>query len=114
MYKRNLLPLGIVALVAACDADPVAPGARAPVSASVAAGSQWAIADTGARLRVEWGLEFRGLVGPPPTVVDGEGVMVVREGTAGAMPDGAWPSLGGHFVCPGPETLYVFNEPLPG
>lgn len=47
MNKRNLLPLGIIALVAACDADPVAPGARAPISASVAAGSQWAIADTG-------------------------------------------------------------------
>ena len=74
----------------------------------------WAIADTGARLRVEWGSDFRGLVGPPPVIVDGEGLVVVREGTAGTMPDAAWPSLGDHFVCPGPETLYVFNEPLGG
>lgn len=72
----------------------------------------WAIADTGARLRVEWGSEFRGEVGPPPVIVDGDGIVVVREGTAGVMPDRAWPSLGDHFVCPGPEALYVFSEPV--
>ena len=79
------------------------PGASEPV---------WAIADTGTRLRVEWGSEFRGLVGPPPVIVDAEGLVVVREGTAGANPDGAWPSIGDHFLCTGAETLYVFNEPL--
>ena len=77
-----------------------------------AADPVWAIADTGARLRVEWGSEFRGLVGPPPVIVDGAGLVVVREGTPGAQPDRGWPSLGDHFVCPGPDTLYVFNDPL--
>lgn len=71
----------------------------------------WAVAETGARLRVEWGSEFRGLVGPPPAIVDGEGIVVARDGTRGGIPRGGWPSLGDHFVCPGPETLYIFNEP---
>ena len=49
MNTKSFLPLGIIAIIAACDSgDPVAPrGALAGPRHSVAAGSQWAIADTG-------------------------------------------------------------------
>jgi hypothetical protein len=71
----------------------------------------WAIANTGTRLRVEWGLMFRGIVGPPSLVVDDHGLEVIRDGTSVVMPDAAWPSLAGRFVCPSPDTVYVLDGP---
>jgi hypothetical protein len=73
----------------------------------------WAVADTGARLRVEWGSVFRGIVGPPPLVVDDHGLEVIRDGTTGTMPDAAWPSLAGRFVCPSTDTIYVLDGLAP-
>jgi hypothetical protein len=39
--------------------------------------------------------------------------VVARDGDVLAIPEGAWPSLGGYFVCPSPNALYIFNEPAP-
>lgn len=73
----------------------------------------WADAITGPRLRVEWGAGFRGLVGPPAVVVDRQGLVVAQKGTTVEIPDGAWPLLAGHFVCPSTTTIYVFDEAAP-
>ncbi len=75
--------------------------------------SVWAMADTRARLHVVWGSVFRGLVGPPARVVDDHGVEVARDGTVVTIPDRSWPSLAGRFVCPSPDTVYVFNQAPP-
>lgn len=77
-----------------------------------AAETVWAIANTGARLRTEWGSSFRGLVGPPPTVVDGRGLSL-GDGAIVRTPNGAWPVIGGHFVCPSGEMVSIFDEPPP-
>lgn len=72
----------------------------------------WAIANTGARLRVEWGSTFRGLIGPPPTIIDDRG-LILGDGKDIQVPSDAWPSIGDHFVCPSSQTVYVFNEAAP-
>ncbi len=69
----------------------------------------WAVADTGVRLRTEWGSSFRGLIGPPATVVDGGGLSLA-DGTIVRTPNGDWPVLGGHFVCPSAEMISVFDQ----
>jgi hypothetical protein len=73
----------------------------------------WAIADTRARLRILWGANDRGLSGTEPVVVDGFGRVLVQDGTRIDIPDGAWPSVGGRFVCPGPDAVYITDQPAP-
>lgn len=80
--------------------------------APTAAETVWAIADTGVRLRTEWGSSFRGLVGPPATVVDGRGLSL-GDGAIVRTPNGAWPVIGGHFVCPSGAMVSIFDEPPP-
>lgn len=71
----------------------------------------WAIADTNARLRVLWGATDRGLGGTKAEIVDASGHVLARDGTRIAIPDGAWPSLLGRFVCPGTDAVYVTDQP---
>jgi hypothetical protein len=73
----------------------------------------WAIADTRARLRVVWGANDRGIAGTEPVVVDAFGRALARDGTRIEIPDGAWPSLNGRFVCPGPDAVYITDQPAP-
>lgn len=77
-----------------------------------AAETVWAVADTGVRLRTEWGPSFRGLVGPPATVVD-DGGLSLADGSIVRTPNGAWPVIGGHFVCPSGDMVSIFDEPPP-
>jgi hypothetical protein len=68
--------------------------------------------DRGARLAVQWGPGFQGLVGPPPAIVDGLGG-VIRSGDVVQVPDASFPSLAGHAVCPGPDLVVIFDEAPP-
>ena len=77
-----------------------------------AAETVWAVANTGVHLTMEWGSTFRGLVGPPASVVDGRGLSLV-DGAIVRTPNGAWPVIGGHFVCPSSEMVSIFDEPPP-
>jgi hypothetical protein len=78
----------------------------------------WAIANTKAHLRVLWGAADRGIAGPPPgvdfpippTVVDRFGLVIAVSGTRVDIPPGAWPSLAGRFVCPGPDAVYITDQ----
>lgn len=78
-----------------------------------AADPVWAITDTGVRLRTFWSSEFRGGTSLDPVVYDAGGVVVARDGTTIEIPEGAWPNLAGYFVCPGPDSMYVFSVPAP-
>jgi hypothetical protein len=71
----------------------------------------WAIADTKARLRVLWGAADHGLGLAEPVVLDAFRRELAVDGTRIDIPDGAWPSLGGRFVCPGPDAVYVTDQP---
>lgn len=71
----------------------------------------WAIADTKVRLRVFWGAGDRGLKDSEPVVVDAFGRVLARDGTRTDVPDGAWPSLNGRFVCPGADAVYITDQP---
>ena len=95
-----------------CDAMPVSYRVfEINIDPTAAQPFVWAITDTGVRLRVLWGAHDRGLVGPPPVVVDGSGVVIARDGTRIDVPEGAWPSLAGRFVCPGPDAVYITDQP---
>lgn len=95
-----------------CDAIPAPYESFAIRIDPAAAETVWAIADTGLRLRTEWGSTFRGLVGPPATVVDGRGLSL-GDGAIVRTPNGRWPVIGGHFVCPSGDMISVFDEPPP-
>jgi hypothetical protein len=71
----------------------------------------WAIADTKARLRVLWGAADHGLGLDKPVVLDAFRRELAVDGTRIDIPDGAWPSLNGRFVCPGPDAVYITDQP---
>jgi hypothetical protein len=69
----------------------------------------WATTDLGGRLSTFWSAGFQGGSVLDPVVRDETGAMVARDGEVLAIPEGAWPRLHGHFVCPGVTAIYVFN-----
>lgn len=71
----------------------------------------WAVADTGTSLLVRWVSAFAAGTGTVPTVVDGSGAVVLEDGDTLDLPEAGWPDLGGHMVCPGPNSLTVLDEP---
>ena len=72
----------------------------------------FAATETGLRLPVLWGSEFRGSAGPPAVVVDARG-FAYESSAFVAVRGVAVPALGDHFVCPAPDAVYIFNEPPP-
>jgi hypothetical protein len=53
---------------------------------------------------------------PPPIrrarpAAGGFGRVLARNGTRINVPDGAWPSLNGRFVCPGADAVYITDQP---
>jgi hypothetical protein len=73
----------------------------------------WAVADTGPSLVVRWTSAFEAGTGAEPNVVDGSGAVVLEDGDTLDLPDGGWPDLAGHMVCPGPTSLTVLDEAPP-
>jgi hypothetical protein len=73
----------------------------------------WAVADTGTSLLVRWVSAFAAGTGTEPTVVDGTGAVVLEDGDTLELPEAGWPDLGGHMVCPGPNSLTVLDEAPP-
>jgi hypothetical protein len=69
----------------------------------------WAVADTGTSLLVRWSGAFAAGTGTVPTVVDGSGTVVLEDGETMDLPEGGWPDLHGHIVCPGPSSLTVLE-----
>ena len=70
----------------------------------------WAVADTGTSLLVRWVSAFAAGTGTEPTVVDGSGAVILEDGDTLDLPEGGWPDLHGHMVCPGPNSLTVLDE----
>lgn len=70
----------------------------------------WADADTGVKLTVKWDSTFQAGTGAEPSVVDGSGAIVLRDGDVLDVPGGAYPELKGHFVCTGESGLTIFDE----
>jgi hypothetical protein len=70
----------------------------------------WAVTDRGASLLTYWSAGFRGGTSLDPAVADAAGVIVARDGDVIVIPDGAWPRLGGYFVCPASSAIYVLLE----
>lgn len=70
----------------------------------------WGETDTGARLDVFWAKGFVAGTSADPTIVDPTRQVVARDGEKIVVPEGAWPRLHGHFVCPGPSALYVLLQ----
>ncbi len=68
-----------------------------------------ALTDLGAGLVTFWGPGFRGGTAADPVVYGPNGAVVVTDGEVLAIPVGDWPSLGGYFVCPSPNALYIFS-----
>jgi len=69
-----------------------------------------AVADTGTTLTVQWDSTFEAGTGADPTVVDGSGAVVVKDGDTLDVPGGAYPELNGHFVCTGPTGLIILDQ----
>ena len=67
-----------------------------------------ALASTGTVLHTFWAAGFRGGSAADKTVLDPTGAVVVTDGERLAIPQGAFPSLKGFFVCPSPDALYIF------
>ena len=63
------------------------------------------------RLKTYWAPDFHGDTRFDPVVLDAHGVIVAREGTRIDVPDATWPNLGGYFVCPSSDAIYVLWEP---
>ena len=90
-----------------CDAMGVAyRSVRFEVDAT-AADQVTAIADTGAALKTYWSAGFRGGPVADGTVLGPQGEVVASDGDELPIPTGAWPRLGGYFVCPAPTAIYV-------
>jgi hypothetical protein len=90
-----------------CDAMGVAyRSVRFKIDAA-AADQVTAIADTGAALRTYWSAGFRGGPVADGTVLGPQGEVVASDGEELPIPTGAWPRLGGYFVCPAPTAIYV-------
>jgi hypothetical protein len=73
----------------------------------------WVVTDRGSHLSVRWGPSFVGGSAADPSVLDASGAVVARPHEVLVIPEGAWPSLHGHFVCPSPTALYVLDEAAP-
>ena len=91
-----------------CDAVPatyrqvvfhIDPAASDPVTATT---------ETGKVLKTFWMPGFVGGTAADPTVRNATGQVVVADGQVLPIPNGAWPRLAGHFVCPSTDALYVF------
>ena len=76
------------------------PGAREQVTA---------LTNTGKVLRTFWSAGFRGGSPDEKVVLDREGAIVAADGEVLGIPQGAWPRLHGHFVCPSPDALYILT-----
>jgi hypothetical protein len=50
-------------------------------------------------------------VGTERLVVDAFGRVLARDGTRIDLPEAAWPSLNGRFVCPGTDAVYITDQP---
>jgi len=72
-----------------------------------------AVTDRGATLAVRWDSSFVGGPIDDPSVLDRSGDIVARDGEVLAIPEAAWPSLHGHFVCPSETALYVLDAAAP-
>jgi hypothetical protein len=70
----------------------------------------WAVTDTGGSLGVRWDSTFEAGTGAEPTVIDADGETVISDGDTLDIPEGAFPELKGHFVCPGPTELSILDE----
>jgi len=70
----------------------------------------WAVTDTGGSLRVRFDSTFEAGSGAEPTIVDADGEIVVSDGDSLAIPEGAFPELKGHFVCPGTTELSILDQ----
>jgi hypothetical protein len=66
-----------------------------------------AVADTGKQLFVYWAAGFQPGTATDRVVRDPSGQVVVSDGEVLSIPQGDWPRLRGHFVCPAPNALYV-------
>jgi len=77
---------------------------------ATAAPQVWAVTNEGARLGVRWDSTFTGGPLDDPSVLDKGGAVVARDGEALAIPQGAWPNLHGHFVCPAVTELFVLDQ----
>jgi hypothetical protein len=73
----------------------------------------WAVANTGTSLLVRWVSAFAAGPGTEPNVVDASGAVVLEDGDTLDLPEGGWPDLHGHMVCPGPNSLTVLDEAPP-
>jgi hypothetical protein len=73
----------------------------------------FAITDRGGLLRTFWGSGFQAGTAEDPVVRDATGAIVIRDGDALLVPDGAYPDLHGHFVCLAPDALYIFDQAEP-
>lgn len=69
-----------------------------------------AVTDQGMSLRTFWAAGF--VAGSPadPVVRDAAGQVVATDGERLEIPEAAFPELHGHFVCPSPDALYIFDE----
>ncbi len=66
-----------------------------------------AIADTGKALSTYWVAGFQPGTAAERVIRDPAGQVVATDGEVLAIPEGAWPNLHGHMVCPTPDALYV-------
>jgi hypothetical protein len=69
----------------------------------------WAVTNTGGSLGVRWDSTFEAGTDADPTVVDAEGETVLSDGDTLEIPEGAFPELKGHFVCPGTTELFILD-----
>ena len=68
-----------------------------------------ATADTGRDLSTFWSAGFQGSA-TDKTVSDPGGAVVVTDGQVLLIPEGAYPRLGGYFVCLAPDALYILLD----
>ena len=66
-----------------------------------------AVADTGKQLLTYWAAGFHPGTATDRVVRDPANQVVVSDGEVLSIPQGDWPRLRGHFVCPAPNALYV-------
>ncbi len=66
-----------------------------------------AVTDTGVTLATYWSAGFVPGAESDRLVRDPAGMVVVTDGDVLQVPPGAYPPLGGYFVCLAPDKLYV-------
>jgi hypothetical protein len=93
-----------------CDAIGV-DYSSATINIDVAAAPQvWAETDLGARLMVHWSAGFQGGDASDPVVRGPDGQVVAKDGDVITI-QGAGSGLAGYFGCPGPDALYILEQP---